>query len=81
MLYSVQIYNNCAILFQITYTLYIKPYVFYTSIYSLTWNGVYFTVSPRFFWPIFGAFVKGPAAKAAAGRYPKRAIHLVVYNI
>ena len=36
---------------------------------------------PGFFWPIFDAFVKVPAAKAAAGRYPKRATHLVVYNI
>ena len=51
--YSVQIYNNCAILFQITYTLYIKPYVFCTGVYLTTWNGVYFTVSPLFlayFW-------------------------------
>ena len=48
MLYSVQIYNNCAILFQITYTLYIKPYVFYTTVYSYRGNVAYFTVSRRF---------------------------------
>ena len=55
MLYSVQIYNNCAILFQITYTLYIKTYVFYTGVYLTTWDGVYFTVSRLFsgyFWPL-----------------------------
>ena len=56
MLYSVKIYNNCAILFQITYTLYVKPYVFYTGVYLTTWDGVYLTVS-RLFQAIFGPFV------------------------
>ena len=46
--YSVQICNNCAILFQITYTLYIKPYVFCTGVYSYRGNVTYFTVSRRF---------------------------------
>ena len=48
MLYSVQIYNNCEILFQITYTLYIKPYMFCTGVYSYRGNVTYFTVSRRF---------------------------------
>jgi hypothetical protein len=79
--YSVQIYNNCAILFQITYTLYIKPYVFCTSIYSLTWNGVYFTVPPGIWARFFRGFVMSSAAGQASRRDSERATYILVYRI
>ena len=45
----------------------------FVLVYILLGGMGYILRCPGFFQAIFGAFVKGPAAKAAAGRYPKRA--------